>query len=149
MKFDLGKLNIDKFINVPTSLNNLETKINGLDAGKLKTVPIDLEKLSDVVDNELVKNTKFNKLKRKLNSSEKKTPDATTLIHINQYNTDKCFFDKEIPDTGSLVTTTVLNTKCREVENKMPETRGLLTTIVLDTKLSEVGNKIPNHDSYY
>ena len=57
MKFDLGKLNIDKFINVPTSLNNLETKINGLYAGKLKTVPIVLEKLSDVVDNELVKNT--------------------------------------------------------------------------------------------
>ena len=95
MKFDLGKLNIEKFINVPTSLNNLETKINGLDAGKLKTVPIDLEKLSDVVDNELVKNTKFNKLKRKLNSLEKKTPDATAIIRINQYNTDKCFFDKK------------------------------------------------------
>ena len=55
MKADLDKLNIDKFINVPTSLNNLKTKINGLDAGKLKTNPVDLKKLSDVVDNELVK----------------------------------------------------------------------------------------------
>ena len=55
MKADLDKLNIDKFINVPTSLNNLKTKINGLDAGKLKTYPVDLKKLNDVVDNELVK----------------------------------------------------------------------------------------------
>ena len=83
VKVDLDKLNIDKFINVPTSFNNLKTKVNGLDAGKLKTTPVDLKKLSDVVDNELAKNTKFNKLKRKLNSLEKKIPDATTLIHIN------------------------------------------------------------------
>ena len=55
MKTDLDKLNIDKFINFPTSLNNLKTKISGLDAGKLKTNPVDLKKLSDVVDNELVK----------------------------------------------------------------------------------------------
>ena len=95
MKVDLDKLNIDKFINVPTSFNNLKTKVNGLDAGKLKTTPVDLKKLSDVVDNELAKNTKFDKLKRKLNSLEKKTPDATAIIRINQYNTDKCFFDKK------------------------------------------------------
>ena len=68
---------------------------------------------------------------------------------MNQYNTDKCFFDKEITDTSSLVTTTVLNTKYREVESKTPDARCLLTTIVLNTKLSEVENKIPNHDSYY
>ena len=55
MKVDLDKLNIDKFINVRTSFNNLKTKVNGLDAGKLKTTPVDLKKLSDVVDNELVK----------------------------------------------------------------------------------------------
>ena len=54
-----------------------------------------MKKLSDVVDNELAKNTKFNKLKRKLNSLQKKIPDATALIRINQYNTDKCFFDKK------------------------------------------------------
>ena len=54
-----------------------------------------MKKLSDVVDNELVKNTKFNKLKRKLNRLEKEILDATTLIHMKQYNTDKCFFDKK------------------------------------------------------
>ena len=48
-----------------------------------------MEKLSDVVDNEVVKNTNFNTLKIKVNNLDKKIPDATTLIHINQCNTDK------------------------------------------------------------
>ena len=51
----------------------------------LKTVPIDLKKLSDVVGKEVVKNTIFNKLNPKENNLEKKIPDATTIIHINQY----------------------------------------------------------------
>ena len=33
------------------------------DVGKLKIVPVDLKKLSDLEDNEIVKNTKFNTLK--------------------------------------------------------------------------------------
>ena len=61
----------------------------------MKTVPVDLKKLSDVVDNEVVKNTKFNILKTKANKLEKKTPYTTTLIHINQYNTDKQNLEKE------------------------------------------------------
>ena len=76
-------------------MNNLKTKVNGLDAGKLKTAPVDFKKLSDVVDNELVENTKFNKLKRKLNRLEKKILDATTLIHMNQYNTANAFLIKK------------------------------------------------------
>ena len=59
------------------------------------------------------------------NSLEKKIPDAATMIHINQYNTDKQNLEKKIgdadqkiPDTSGLVTTTVLNTKVNEVENK-------------------------------
>ena len=51
-----------------------------------------LKKLSDEVkkfNNEVVKNTKFNTIKIEVNSLEKKIPDATTLIHINEYNTDK------------------------------------------------------------
>ena len=53
----------------------------------LKTVPVDLEKLSGLVDNEVLKNlknTKFNTLKIKVNNLEKKIPSATTLIDINQ-----------------------------------------------------------------
>ena len=45
------------FALVLTSLNSLKTKVNDLDVGKLKTVPIDLKKLSYVVNNEGVKNS--------------------------------------------------------------------------------------------
>ena len=82
-----------------------------------------MKKLNDVAANEVVKNTKFNTLKTKLNSFEKKRLDAITLIHINQYNTGKKKLEKkirdaykEIPDTSGLVTTIVLNKKISEVE---------------------------------
>ena len=54
---------IIKLVNVPSSLNNLKTNVDGLDVGNLKTVPVRLKKLSDLVDNEIVKNTKFKTLK--------------------------------------------------------------------------------------
>ena len=63
-----------------------------------------MKKLSNVVDSEAVKNTKFNTLNTKVNILENKIPDATTLIHINQCNTDKqnlekkIDVDKKIPD---------------------------------------------------
>ena len=64
----------------------------------MKTVPIDYKKLSDVVDNEAVKNTKFITLNTKVNNLKKKIPDATALIHIYQYNTDKQTLEKKIGD---------------------------------------------------
>ena len=70
-------------------MNNLETKVDDLDVGKFNNVPVDLKKLSDVVDTEVVKNTIFNTLKTKVNNLDNKIPDATTLIQINQYNADK------------------------------------------------------------
>ena len=42
-------------VNVPTSLNNSKKRVDDLNFGKLKTVPVDLKKLSDIVDNEVVK----------------------------------------------------------------------------------------------
>ena len=58
----MDKSTINKVTNVPNSLNNLKTTVDDLDVSKLKTVPVDLEQLSDVVDNEVVQNTKFNTL---------------------------------------------------------------------------------------
>ena len=65
MKAEDGKLDIKNFVNVPTSLNNLKTKVGDLDVSKLKSVSVDVKQLSNVVDNEVVKNTKFSKLKQK------------------------------------------------------------------------------------
>ena len=50
----------------------------------MKTCPVDLKKLHDTVDNEVVKNTKFN-TKTKVNNLEKKIPDATTLHKSTQH----------------------------------------------------------------
>ena len=51
----------------------------------------------------------YNKLNTKVSNLENNIPVATTLIHINQYNTDKQIFrktpediDKKVPDTSSL-----------------------------------------------
>ena len=74
-------------MNVPTSLNNFKTKVDDLDVGKLKTVPVDLLKLSDVIANKVVNNTKYNTLKTKVNNLEKIILDATIIIQINQHNT--------------------------------------------------------------
>ena len=104
MKAEVNKLHINKLVNVPTGLNNLKTKINDLDVVKLKTVSVDLKKLSDAVDNKVVKNTKFNTLKTTVNNLEKKIPDASTLIHINQYNADKQNLEKTIGDVDKKIT---------------------------------------------
>ena len=75
LKAEVDKVDINKLVNVPTCLNNLKTKVDDLDVGKLKNVPVDLKKSSDVVVNEVIKNTKFNTLKTKVNSLEKKIPE--------------------------------------------------------------------------
>ena len=56
-------------------------KVDDLDVGKLRSVLVALKKLSDVVDNEFVKNTKLNTLKAKVNNLDQQISDATTLIH--------------------------------------------------------------------
>ena len=91
--------------NVKTGLNNSKTNVNGLDVGKWKIVPIDLKKLSD----------DFNTLKTKIYSLERKIPDATTLIPISQYNTDKQNLEKKIGDFS-------------KVENKIPNDSNLVIT---------------------
>ena len=57
LKAEVEKLYISKLNNVSIGLNNLKTKVNDLDIGKMKTVPVDLKKLSDWLDNEIAENT--------------------------------------------------------------------------------------------
>ena len=72
LKAEVDKVDINKLVNVLNSLNNLKTKVDDLNVGKLKTVPIDLKKLNDAVSKDVVKNTEFNKLKTKVINLEKK-----------------------------------------------------------------------------
>ena len=54
-----------------------------------------MKKLSDVVDNEIVKNARFITLNTKVNNLDKKIPDTTTLNYINQYSTDKQHLERK------------------------------------------------------
>ena len=94
-------------------------------------------------------------LKTKTFRLEKKIPDATNLIHLNEYNTDKQNLekksgdvDKKISDMNGLVTTTILNTKIIKIENKIPNTSSLANTTILNTKINKVKNKILDHTKY-
>ena len=49
----------------------------------MKSVPVDLKKISDMVYKKVVKDARFNTLNIKLNNLENKIPDWTTIIHIN------------------------------------------------------------------
>ena len=81
LKAEVDKRDINKLFDVPTSLKNLERKVDNLDFSKWKTVPIDLKKKkrkrkkrkekSDVVDTEVVENINFNTVKTKVNDVEK------------------------------------------------------------------------------
>ena len=53
--YKVDKPDINKLLNVPTSLSNLKTKVDDSDVSKLKTFPEDLKKIGDAVDNEVVK----------------------------------------------------------------------------------------------
>ena len=66
MKAEVDQLHINKHVNVQVSLNNFKAKVVDLDVGKLKSVPVELKKLCDVVDNEVVKNKKFNTVEAKV-----------------------------------------------------------------------------------
>ena len=120
----------------------MKADVDKLENNELVNVPAGLNNLKTKVDD---------KLNTKVNNFENKIRDATTLIHINQYNTDKQNLEKtvgdvdeKIPDVSGLVITTVLNAKIGEVENKLPDTGGLMTTTVLDTKTGDVYNKVPD-----
>ena len=72
MTVEVDKLDIAKLVSVSASLNDLKTKLDDLDVGELKAVSMYITKLKHVVKNEVVKNTKLNTLKTKVNELDKK-----------------------------------------------------------------------------
>ena len=62
----------------------------------MKVDPVDLKRLSDVLDKQVVKNKNISTLNMKVNSLEKEIPDLNTLFQINQYNIDKQNLQKKI-----------------------------------------------------
>ena len=67
-----------------TNLANLKTEFDKLDIDKLVPVPVDLSKLSDVVKNDVVKKTVYDKLVAKVNNI-----DTNDFVLKTKYRTDK------------------------------------------------------------
>ena len=114
LKAEVDKVDIDKLKGLPNNLSILKPKVDKLDIDKLVPVPTDLSKLNDVVNNDVVKKTKY---------------DAQ-IENI----------EDKIPDISNLVTRANLNTKISEVKNEIPSITGLATT----STLTAVENKIPS-----
>ena len=137
-----------------TNLAALKTEVDKIDVDKLKTVPVDLTKLSNFVNNDIVKKTDYN---TKVTSIETQIAGLTKNMVDNLADITKL---KAI-DTNSFVLktklasdVTTLENKIDTVDKKIPDINGLATktslnylqTATFNSKVTEVENKIKATD---
>ena len=96
-----------------SNLTQLKAEIDKTEEGKLKTDPVDLSKLINVVNNKVVKKTVYDKLVAEVNNI-----DTSGFVLKTKYDTDKSYLekkirdaDKEIPHINGLVKKTDYNPK--------------------------------------
>ena len=93
-----------------SNLDNLKTEVDKLDIDKLKPLPDDVSKLSNVVANEVIKKTDYN---NKITEIEGKIPDISNLAT----KTALTIVENKVSNISGLVT----KTKLSAVENKIPD----------------------------
>ena len=74
-----------------SSLASLKTEVDKIDADKLKTVHVDLAKLSNVVKNDVIKKTEYDRLVAKVNGI-----DNTKFVSMTKYEKDRSDFEDKI-----------------------------------------------------
>ena len=94
-----------------TNLASLKTEVDKLDIDKLGPVPVNLSKLSDVVENDVVKKTVYDKLVAKVNSI-----DTSGFVLKTKYETDKSEIENKIPNTSGFVKKLDYNAQITEIE---------------------------------
>ena len=97
-------------------------EVDKVHINKLVPVNLDLNKLNDVVKNDFVKKTDYDKLVATVNSI-----DTSRLALKIKYDKDKSELENKYPDTSGLVKKTVYNTKITDIEDKIPDVSNLLT----------------------
>ena len=138
---NISNVDISSFA-TKTNLASLKREIDKLDVDKL---PTDLSKLSNVVKNDVVQKTEYNKLVGKVGNI-----DTTNFVLKTKHEKDRSDFedkinkvDKKVPDVSGLVKKTNFNAKVTEIEGKIPSITGLAT----NSALTAVEYKIPNVSS--
>ena len=94
-----------------TNLAALKTEVDKIDTDKLKTVPDDLAKLSNVIKNEVVKKTDFS-----ADDYAKKTKFSGDINSLDD-KIDKV--EKKIPDVSSLKTKRNVTTLIKNLDNRI------------------------------
>ena len=89
-----------------TNLANLKTEVHNLDIEKLVPVPVDLSKLSNVVKNDVVKKSVYDKLVSKVNNI-----DANEFVLKAKYNVDKTELEKKILTLVNLLKKQIIKPK--------------------------------------
>ena len=83
---------------------NVKTEVDKLDIDKLVPVPTDLSKLNNVVKNDVVKKTVYNKLVAKVNAIPLNNIDTwITFVLKSKYDADVSELENKIPGTSGLV----------------------------------------------
>ena len=101
---DITHIDVSSFAS-KTNLADLKTEVDKIDPDKLKTVPDDLAKSSNVVQNDVVKKTEYSSLKTKVDNI-----DTSSYVTKTKFKNDITDLDdkinkteKKIPDVGDLV----------------------------------------------
>ena len=149
IKVDLSnyatKADIENITHVDTSnfalKTNLKSEVDKLDIDKLVPIPADLSKLSNVVKNDVVKKTVYDKLVTKVNNI-----DTSDFVLKTNGNTKITELENKTPSISNLATKTALTT----VENKIPSISYLVKKTGYNTKVIEIEKKLAdhNHDKY-
>ena len=116
-----------------TNLAGLKTEVDKLDTDKLVPVPVDLRKLSDVVQK-----TEYDKLVSKVDNI-----DTSGFVLKTKYDADKSELENKIPDTSGLVKKADYDSKISEIEGKIPD----VSNLAKKTTLTTVENKIASASS--
>ena len=98
-----------------TNLAALKTEVDKIDTDKLKTVPDDLAKFSNVVKNEVVKKTDFS-----ADDYVKKTKFSGDINSLDD-KIDKV--EKKIPDVSSLETKRNVTTLIKNLDNRIDNSK--------------------------
>ena len=126
---NITHVNVSSFAS-KTNLAALKTEVDKIDAEKLKTVPVDLAKLSNVVNNDVVKKTDYN---AKVTSIESQIAGVTknTLDNLGDITKLKAVDTSNFVLKTKLASdVTTLENKIDTVDKKIPDISGLATKLV-------------------
>ena len=151
---DITHVNVSGFAS-KTNLAALKSEVDKIDADKLKTVSVDLAKLSNVAKNEVVKKTDYN---AKVTNIESQIAGVTknTLDNLGDITKLKAVDASNFVLKTKLASdVTTLENKIDIIDKKIPDISGLATktsltsylqTATFNSKVTEVENKIKAAD---